>query len=102
MGELAAMRVPDLAMLAEPVASPTVREMATRWQASRVDVAEGTKAFHRVALGRVLPLLGDRRVDTITTADVAELVEKLHGKELKRETIRRSVTVLARLRRRHA
>ena len=37
-GELAAMRVPDLKALAEPQRVPTLRELAERWQASRVDV----------------------------------------------------------------
>ena len=95
VGELAAMRVPDLTLLAEAPKAATVTDAARAWQASRVDVAEGTKALHRVALGRVLPILGDRRIDTITTADVAGLVETLHARELKRETIRKSVTVLA-------
>jgi integrase len=95
VGEFAAMRVPDLALLVEPVVAPTVKVMAERWQASRVDVADGTKQLHRVALGRVLPTLGDRLVDSITTADVAKLIEDMHGRELKRETIRKSVTVLA-------
>src|SRR5688500_12334695 len=61
-GELAAMRVPALAMLAEPPAAPTLRDVAARWQASRVDVRESTTIQHRTALNRVLPVLGDRPV----------------------------------------
>ena len=61
-GELAALRVPDLEALAEPVAAPTLRAVAARWQESRVDVRESTAIQHRTALGRVLPLLGDRPV----------------------------------------
>jgi integrase len=95
LGELAHMRVPDLTMLREPEQSPTLREMAGRWRASRVDVAEGTKILHRVALDRVLPTLGERQVDAITTADVAGLVAALHEDGKKRETIRKSTTVLA-------
>ena len=49
-GELAAMRVPDLSALAEPEVAPSLREFATRWQASRVDVRESTAVQHRVAL----------------------------------------------------
>jgi integrase len=94
-GELAAMRVPDLELLAEAPAAPTVAEMAKRWQASRVDVTEGTQQLHRVALGRVLPVLGDTPVDAITTADVATLVATLTDRGNKRETIRKSITVLA-------
>lgn len=66
-----------------------------RCRASRVDVSDQTAVGHRVQLGRVLPLLGDRRIDEITPADVAELVAALHAAGRKRETIRRSVTVLA-------
>lgn len=94
-GELAAMRAPDLASLVELAAVPTLRELAERWQASRVDVREATKVQHRTALGRVLPILGDRRVEAIAPADVAELVAALDGEGKARETIRKSVTALA-------
>jgi hypothetical protein len=74
-GELAAMRVPRLGQLAESVdAAPTLTEAAERWRASRVDVTEGTAVGHRVQLGRVLTLLGAKRVDEITPADVADVV----------------------------
>ncbi len=78
-GELAALRVPDLAVLAEPVAAPTLRAVAARWQDSRVDVRESTAVQHLTALGRVLPVLGDRPVDRIASADVADLVARMHG-----------------------
>ena len=56
VGELANMRVPDLAALEdEPARAPTLSEAAERWRASRVDVTEGTRVLHRVALGRVVP-----------------------------------------------
>src|SRR5438045_3089095 len=74
VGELAAMRVPDLSLLADAVKAPTVAEVAARWQASRVDVAENTQLQHRSAVRAMLPLIGDRRVDTLTPTDVAELV----------------------------
>ena len=94
-GELAAMRVPRLRRLEASPSAPTLAEAAERWRASRVDVTEGTAVGHRVQLGRVLPLLGSRRVDAITLADVAQLVSELHAAGRKRETIRKSVTVLA-------
>jgi integrase len=94
-GELAAMRVPDLAALVEAPAAPLLRDVARRWQASRVDVRESTTVQHRTALGRVLPLLGDRRIDAIAPADVAELVGKLADEGKARESIRKSVTALA-------
>ena len=37
----------------------TVSTAADRWQASRVDVSEGTAQTYRVALGRLLPRLGN-------------------------------------------
>lgn len=95
-GELAAMRLPDLRALQTPVPrSPTLAEAAELWRASRLDVTEGTAVGHRVQLARVLPTLGTLRVDEITTADVGELVTGLHAEGRKRETIRKSVTVLA-------
>ena len=94
-GELAALRVPRLTRLEDEPSSPTVAEAAERWRASRVDVTDGTAVGHRVQLGRVLPLLGSRRVDELTPADVAALVSELHATGRKRETIRKSLTVLA-------
>jgi integrase len=96
LGELAAQRVPDLkALSAEAAKAPILAEIASRWQASRVDVRDSTKTQHRVALGRVLPLLGSRRVDELTPADVAELVGKLAGDKYARESIRKSITALS-------
>jgi integrase len=95
-GELAAMRLPDLSLLASgPVTAPTLRETAERWKASRVDVTEATRVLHRVALDRVLPILGDRPIDELTGDDVALLVEQLAATGRKRETIRKSVKYLA-------
>jgi integrase len=88
-GELAAMRVPRLGQLEDVgTATPTLAEAAERWRASRVDVTRETAVGHRVQLGRVLPLLGSRR-------DVADLVTALHAAGRKRETIRKSLSVLA-------
>src|SRR5439155_3333904 len=96
LGELAAMRVPDIALLDhEPAAAPTLTDAAVRWRESRLDVAEGTRVLHRVALDRVLPLLGARRVDELEPADVAEMVTALAARGLKRETISKSLIALA-------
>jgi integrase len=95
-GELAALRVPQIAQLEDSnPATPTVAEVAERWRASRVDVAYATAVGHRVQLARLLPLLGSHRVDEVTPADVAALVATLHAAGRKRETIRKSLTVLA-------
>jgi integrase len=93
-GELAAMRVPNL-LLVRPTSPTTLRAVAERWRSSRVDVADGTAATHRVNLGRVLPTLGDRPVDLIAPADVAQLVAELHAGGLARESIRKTVATLA-------
>jgi integrase len=93
-GELAARRVPDLAALVDPVAAPTLRVVAAQWQASRVDISDNTRLQHRSAIHAVTnTALGDRPVDRITAADVAELVGKLSAKGRKRETIRKSLLV---------
>jgi integrase len=94
-GELAAMRVPDLRRLAAPERAPTLAELAERWQASRVDVAENTRLMHRSAVQAMLPLLGARPVDSITASDVQELIGVLTAKGRKRETTRKSVLALA-------
>ena len=95
VGEMAALRVPDLRLLADPVRSPTLNEAAERWKASRVDVAESTRVLHRVALGRVLPILGIRHVDELQPADVAELVARLTPRATSARRSPRSVTALA-------
>jgi integrase len=94
-GELSAMRVPDLTLLAAPATAWTLRQAAEEWKASRVDVTEATRVLHRVALDRVLPLLGERPVDTLTADDVASTVTALAASGRKRETIRKSVKYLA-------
>ena len=69
-------------------------EAAARWQASRVDASENTKLQHRSAVRAMLPHIGTRRVDSLTSADVAELVGKL-SETRKRETVRKTLLALA-------
>ena len=88
------MRVPDLALLAEPTLAPTVREVAERWQASRVDLSEHTRIQHRSSLNVMLPLIGDRRLDDFAASDVADLVAEL-SKTRKNETVRKMIVHLA-------
>jgi integrase len=95
-GELANMRVPDLGALQEPARVPTITEAAKRWQESRVDVAEATRIQHRSSLHSLLPLVGTRRVDDFTAADVADLVAEL-AKTRKKETVRKQIVHLAML-----
>jgi hypothetical protein len=94
-GELAARRMPNLASLETDAGARTLAAACERWRESRVDVAEGTRVLHRVALARVTPLLGQRRVDTLTVDDVNELVASLSAADKKRETIRKSIKYLA-------
>jgi integrase len=93
-GELAALRVPDLRQLAEAGRTPTLAEAAQRWRASRVDVSGATAVYHRSALRRARSLL-NRRIDEIDAGDVAALVASLVEAGKSRETIRKTVTVLA-------
>ena len=94
-GELAGMRIPDVSRRADEPGVVTVAAACDTWRASRVDVTEATRVLHRVALNRVIPVLGERPVDAITTADVNELVTTLTEKGNRRETIRKSVKYLA-------
>jgi hypothetical protein len=96
-GELAGLRVPDIHALRNPeaVRVPTVASACDRWRDSRIDVTDATRNLHRVALKRVTDLIGDKPVDEVTSADVADLVGKLAAKSRKRETIKKSVNYLA-------
>ncbi|MBA3412363.1 MAG: site-specific integrase [Actinobacteria bacterium] len=94
--ELAAMRVPDLSALTrEPARVLTLDKAAERWRASRVDVAAGTMTTYTVALGRLLPRLGDCAIERIDAATVAALVAELHAAKLRKQTIRKTISVLA-------
>jgi integrase len=66
-----------------------------RWRASRVDVAEATAITHRTNLARILRVLGDKPVDAITAADVAQFVADLHKGGTARESIRKTLATLA-------
>lgn len=92
--ELAAQRVPAFDST-DSVGAPTLRQAASRWQESRVDVAENTRLQHRSAVRMLLPLLGDRRVDAITPAEVVDLVTALTARGKARETVRKSLLALA-------
>jgi len=93
-GELAALRVPNLNVAAESTGT-TLSQAATRWQASRVDVSLGTAQTYRVALNRLLPRFGDLPLEQLDAQAVADLVAELHGAGLKKQTIRKTVSVLA-------
>ncbi len=90
-GELAALRVPDLTALDRAVARPTFEQAARNWQAARVDVAEATRMQHRIQLDKLLPLIGPRRLETLTAQDFIDVVARLHAAGTARETIRKTV-----------
>jgi len=98
-GELANLRVPDLAALEqEPARAPTLAEAAERWRESRVDVVGQTQNMHRSAFARIFkvkPEFRARRVDQLTVADVSDLIAALVAAGYKRETLRKSRTALA-------
>ena len=94
-GELAAMRVPNLDLQGREKAAESLREACERWRASRIDVSEGTRVLHRVALARATAVLGDIPVGKLTTDDVARLIETLAAKGSKRETIKKTIRYLA-------
>jgi integrase len=92
-GELAAMRVPDLSVLnVEQPTTPTFAVAADAWRESRVDVDDGTRTLHEVALNRAMPILGQQRIDEITPHDVVDMVTTLASDGRKRETIRKTLT----------
>jgi integrase len=93
-GELASMRVPELGF-AISASAVTIRQAAERWKASRVDVAPGTAQTYLVALGRILPHIGNTPAEEIDAQTVADLVAELHAAGLKKQTIRKTVGVLA-------
>ena len=75
--------------------APTVAEAARRWRASRIDIRPATASQHASAIARLLPILGHVRVDRITAADVADMVQQLVRQGRARETVRKTLTALA-------
>jgi integrase len=96
-GELAACRVPELDLAGVVANVVTVRTLAERWKASRVDVAAGTMTTYEVALGRILPRLGTRPAEKLDAQTIADMVAELHAAGMKKQTIRKTVSVLAML-----
>ena len=95
-GELAARRVPDSAAPREPIAAPTLREAAERWQASRVDVAENTRLQHRSAVARCSCRCSATGASTRSprpTSPTWSARSPRRGRQ--RETIRKSLLALA-------
>jgi integrase len=64
-------------------------------QARVIDSAPNTLLQHRSAVRAMLPLLGAKRIDEITVADVNAVIAHLVEKGRKRETVRKTVNALA-------
>jgi len=94
-GELAALRVPDLRTLSTAKPAPTIRTLAARWRASRLDVAAGTAQTYKVNLERLLPRVGTVPAAELTAERVAELVVELTDAGLSRESTRKTLSTLA-------
>jgi hypothetical protein len=92
-GELACGRAPDRRLQSAP--SRTVTELAEAWRASRVDVSAGTRQTYAVAWNRLELRIGDVPVHELDAARVAELVAELHANGLRKQTIRKTISVLA-------
>lgn len=95
LGEMAAMRTPDVETLAEPKSVESLLELSARWQSSRKDIRSATALQHRTSLNHVNRLLGDRPFDAITREDVQRMVDALAGEGRARESIRKCRTALA-------
>ena len=97
--ELAAGRIPNLALVeAEAPKLPLLLMAFDTWRATRVDVDEQTQNMHRSSVGRIFkvaPHLRNRRIDELTVNDVAVLIAGLANAGYKRETIRKTRTVLS-------
>lgn len=95
VGELAAMRVPDLALLDEPKEARMLSAVFEDWRRSRIDVDEATATTYRTSQHRIIAAVGDVPIDRIDVAWVAGLVSTLHQNKAKRESIRKTRAHLA-------
>jgi integrase len=98
--ELACLRVPDIRAISAATVKKTytLGEAGEAWRASRIDVPEQTRNMHRSALGRVwkvAPALRSKRVDAVSVADITYTISKLHAAGYRRETLRKTKTVLS-------
>jgi integrase len=95
VAELAGFRMPTLTIERDEVPTTTLAQAAERWQASRIDVTEGTRVTYRVALGRILPDHGGAPISAITREWVADRIGELAADGQKKHTIRKTIGTLA-------
>jgi integrase len=98
-GELAAARNPALALeqLGKPLAKvETLRQLARRYEASRIDYATETAKNLKSHLKRILERFGDREPETITWTECQELAAAW-SETLKPASVRRYFRTLRQL-----
>jgi integrase len=93
--DLAAGRIPDLRPVSTESTSPTFKQAARAWQGSRLDIADSTRDQHRIQLDKLLPLIGGSRLDELDASGFADVVARLHGQGVARETIRKTLGAAA-------
>lgn len=76
-GELAALRVPDVRALEAAPVRETLAGAATRWQASRIDIAANTANVHRKSLVHALAEFGEHEPSAITAQEIGAWVGTL-------------------------
>jgi integrase len=80
IGEMAAVRVPDLSALDDSPRTPPFHEAGEEWLASRIDVAENTRKRIRNDIARVVranPQLGRKPLDRWEPEDVVAVILEL-------------------------
>jgi integrase len=92
--DLADLRMPNLRIDVEAQVL-TFKVASERWQASRLDVAEGTRIQQRTSVNRAIRIIGARRVDELCPHDIATMIEQLHGEGLKPSFIRKILQATA-------
>lgn len=85
MGEIAAMRVPDLAALTRP--PRTLARVAEEWLSGRVHITGSTPRLDRQSLAYILPTFGDRDPAGITFSEVQAWIGGLTARGLSPNTI---------------
>ena len=81
---MAAGRNPAHVLTALTVEAPRAKTLsvwAEEFQASRIDVADGTTRNHKAHIARILPTLGDRDPHALTVSDVQTWVAGLIADE---------------------
>ena len=81
----------------EPVRQcPTVREWASIWLTSKINISDHTRGVYRGQLDRhLLPILGHLHLDEVTGTHIASVIERLQDRGLTAVTIDRYHAVMS-------